>query len=299
MKLNSFAALLLGLFSLSARSATITEVAFSIQGNQLTWFSVDDPAVQGAISVSGLPSNLAGNALAYDPGAQRLLFVDGDTALNHTLYSVSLGGLTLEHGVSVSAPAAVSAGTITFGVGRELYGGGFYNGSYYTLIDGTDSLVKVDFASVGGNISSTSTINLVGTNTMFLGDLAFDSSGALWISGFNQSGTAGVNDDRLWHFSTTDGATFTSAGVLNPAGTRYNGIFFDATGSDLHGYRLASSTYGIINQTDGSSSLIYTGAPFNSGGDLSDGFLFPVVPEPSCLVLVAVGLGIATSRRRR
>ncbi|GAA5121278.1 PEP-CTERM sorting domain-containing protein [Luteolibacter yonseiensis] len=290
----------LGFMMLTAtvQSATVLEVAFSIQGGQLTWFAVDNPTLQGSISATGLPTNFAGNALAYDPGSQRLLFVDGETSANHTLYAVSLGGLVLQHGLEVTAPAAVNVGTIGFGVGRELYGGGFYNGSYYTLINGLDSLVKVDFASVGGNIQTSTTINLPGTNTMYLGDLAFDSDGDLWISGFNQDGVGGVNDDRLWHFSTADGSSFTNQGVINPAGTRFNGIFFDVSGQDLYGYRLASNNYGIINQSDGSSTTLYTGPPFNTGGDLSDGFLFDVVPEPSSAVLMMTGFALFAMRRR-
>lgn len=282
--------------TLPAAAATI-QVAFSIQANQLTWFSVENPAVQGAISVTGLPSNLAGNALAYDPGSQRLLFVDGNAATNHTLYSVGLGGLTLESGLSVEAQAAASVGTIAFGAPRELLGGGFHNGSYYTLINGTDSLVKVDFAA-GGTIASTLTIDLPGTNTMFLGDLAFDGNGTLWVSGFNQI-AGGINDDRLWHYSSSDGTTFVSQGAINPAGTRYNGIFFDVTQTNLYGYRLASTSYGIINQIDGSSTVIYNGVPFDSGGDLSDGFMFEVIPEPSIGALVVAGACLGLMRRRR
>lgn len=275
------------------------EVAFSIQGDQLSWFEIDNPAVQGMLAVSGLPTGFDGNALAYDADANRLLFLSGPAATQHGLFSVSLEDVILKADESVSAGAALNVGILSFAGTRELFGGGFYDGSYYTLVNGSDTLVKVDFGP-GGSVASTTNINLPGTADMFLGDLAFDSAGNLFISGTNTE-NGNSTEDRLWRYSTADGETFVNEGALSPAGARYNGIFFGLE-EDLYGYRKAGGTpaqYGSIDQDDGSITELYVGEPFESGGDLSNGILIEVVPEPSGALLALVGGGIGLMRRRR
>ena len=270
------------------------EIAFAIQGNQLTWFEVANPAFQGNIDVTGLPANLNGNSLAYDPGFNRLLFVDSSAAQNRTLYSVSLNGFTYQPGVDINAGAVGSAGTIHFQTtSPELFGADFYNGSYYTLRNGTDSLVKIDFNGSGA-ITNLSEPNLPGTPTPFLGDVAFKmTSGTtdFFISGDNQGGTPTTSTARLWHYTTSDGVNFTSvAGSPIATGVlRNNGLFFSLNGT-LYGYQLSTDEYGTVNQTTGAFTPIYTGAPFTGGGDLAPGFIATVVPEPSALVLLTLGL---------
>lgn len=277
------------------------EVAFSIQGDQLTWFEVDNPAVQGILAVTGLPTGFDGNALAYDNTANRLLFLSGPAATQHGLFSVSLEDVILKADEAVSAGAAVNVGILSFAGSRELFGGGFYDGSYYTLINGSDTLVKVDFDSPGGSISSSTQINLPGNPDMYLGDVAFDTMGNLWISG-NTDPSVTATNDRLWRYSTTDGETFVNEGPLSPAGVRYNGIFFGLEDEDLHGYRKAGGNpaqYGSIDQDTGEFSQVYVGEPFESGGDLSNGILIEVVPEPSGAILTVLGGGLGLMRRRR
>src|SRR5689334_2752742 len=155
---------LLSLFvsALSAR-ADMQEIAFSIQGNQLYWFEVANPSLGGNINVTGLPANLNGNGLAYDPTLNRLLFVNSDAAQNHTLYSLSLTGFTFQPGMTINGGPIGTAGTIAFQTTQpELYGADFYGGSYYTLRNGTDSLVKVNFTGAG-TISGFTEPNLPGT----------------------------------------------------------------------------------------------------------------------------------------
>ncbi|TLD69342.1 PEP-CTERM sorting domain-containing protein [Phragmitibacter flavus] len=277
------------------------EVAFSIQDDLLTWFSVDDPNIQNTITVIGLPSTLEGNALAYDSDNQRLLFVHGNTLVNRTIYSVDLSGITLSATGTVNAGWATNLGTMSFDGPREVYGGSFYNGSYYVLIDGTDSLRRVSF-DAAGVINNQTNINLPGVRDMFLGDIAFAANGDLWIAGFNQYG--GTPDhDRLWRYSTTDGGdSFEYQQTIEPAGDRYNGIFFDVTGVDLYGYRYNTTQghYSSINTTTGVPEFIYSGSPFTQGGDLTNGFFIGVVvPEPTSALMLVTGLGCLFGRRRR
>lgn len=279
-----------------ANGATLMEVAFSVQNNDLVWFSVEDPSVQGKLDFSGMPAGAESNALAYDAANNRLLFVNGMSLRNHGVYAVELDGLQFVPGTTLAVTANV-VGNIPFTNPQQLLGGGFFGSSYYSLIDGGDSLLKVDF-DVTGAVLNTSAINLPGTRQMLLGDLAFDAAGGLWISGFNENGSS-AGDDRLWHYSTTDGVNFTYESTVDPAGTRFNGIFIGADGSTLYGYRSASNTFGAIDTTTGAATTIYTGSPFQLAGDLSNGFMLEIVPEPSACFLAAGGMGVALLRRRR
>lgn len=284
----------------AAHAQQSKEVAFSLQGGQLTWFEVADPSVQGILSATGLPAGFNGNALAYDPGANRLLFVSGPSATQHALYSLSLENVVLKANEAVSAGVVSSVGSIGFGVPQALFGGGFYNGSYYSLIDESDILVKVDFNGQG-NISNTTQINLPGNENMQLGDLAFDSQGNLFIAG-GINNNVNATTDRLWHYSTADGVNFVYEGSVNPPGVRYNGIFFGLEDDDLYGYRLAGSNpgeFGSIDRETGEISEFYIGDPFHVGGDLSNGILLQVIPEPSGALLSLVGGTLGLMRRRR
>lgn len=56
----------LALSILPCAMAQQMEVAFSLQGRNITWFSVDDPSTQGSLSFTGLSGSFEGNALVYD-----------------------------------------------------------------------------------------------------------------------------------------------------------------------------------------------------------------------------------------
>ena len=275
------------------------EVAFSIQNNDLTWFNIANPNIQGSISVTGIP-DIQGNALAYDSDRNRLLFVAGGDAANRPLYGVDLNGITLWSGQSVNAGAVKNLGNISTPGTPQLLGASYAYGSYYTLSDASDSLIRMTFDS-SGNLLTQNGINLPTPNdpNMYLGDIAFDSNNDLWISGFNST-DAGINDDRVWHYSSTDGNTFTHVGTLSPAGTRYNGILIDSD-DVLWGYRSPTQTYGSLDTTTGAFTVTYTGSPFGDAGDLTNGFLIGVAPEPSSsfLVLIAMSLFVYRSRSRR
>lgn len=296
MKILSLPILLLS--ALSAPAAVLTEVAFSIQGSALTWFAVNDPANQGTIALSGLPGGFDANSLALDTSRNRLLFVNGNPLQNQTIYSVDLSSMVLNPGAAV-AGTATSVGNFSFGSPQQLLGGSFYNGFYYALRNDSDTLIRIGFDAAGAAISQTA-IDLPGTRTMNLGDLAFDASGNLIISGFNAAGTT-AGDDRFWRYSTADGGlSFTElTAPISPAGDRFNGIGYDAAGTTLFGYRTSAQTYGVINPDTGTSTVTFTGSPFNNPGDLSSAGLVLVVPEPSSALLLLGGLGAALGLRRR
>ena len=302
--------------------ADMQEIAFSIQNNQLTWFEVADPSQQGNIDVTGLPGNantFDGNALAWDPGLQRLLFVNSADTGNRTLYSVNLAGATYQPGVDINAGAATAL-SLTFQSNNNqpgFFGADFYNGSYYALEQGTNTLVQVNFNG-NGTINGSPGANIItlpknnpGDNNFpneFLGDIAFKltQTGAdLFISGQNANEDPASNpqDARIWHYSTTNGTTFTSAAgnPIVPNQVRYNGIFFSQNGT-LYGYRLVNDDFGIINQTTGTfteTSTGVNGVPFTGGGDLAPGPLANVVPEPSTFGLLGFGALLLTGIIRR
>ena len=283
MKLQKLVLSLVGLFVFPFFAhGTVMEVGVAIQDATLTWFDISNPSIQGTISATGIPSTLTGNALAYDPLQNSLLFTDSQPATSHTLYSVSLTGLNLVPGGNVSAGAATNLGSINFVNPQGLFGAAFYNGSYYTIKQDTNGLVKVDFNG-SGNISTQTGITLpsagVNNNKMNLGDLAFDTSGNLWISGDNVHATPSHAANRLWEFSTANGTTFAFDKSLNPAGLRWNGLGFDLAG-DLFGYRLGSGEFGTIDESNGNFTTIYTGSPFLGGGDLTSSFTANVTTPP-------------------
>lgn len=290
---------LLVLSSLAAPAAVLTDVAFSIQENgDLTWFDASNPAVQGSIDLSGLPNGFIANALAFDVVGNRLLFTSGGAFQNQAIYSVDLSSMILEPGAAV-AGTATSVGNFSFANPQMLLGGSFYNGSYYVLRNDSDTLIRIDFDGSGQALPQT-TIDLPGNRQMNLGDIAFDGDGNLLISGYNGSGT-GANDDRFWRYTTADnGQTFTQLGTpVNPTGDRYNGIGYLTDGETLFGYNTQTENYGEIDPVTGDFTLIYSGAPFDSPGDLSSAGPVLVVPEPSSSLLALGGVALSLAIRRR
>lgn len=284
--------------TLAAPAAVLTEVAFSIQGSDLTWFEIGNPANQGSIVLSGLPSGFAANALALDTTLNRLLFTNENLLQNQNIFAVDLSSIVLDPETPVAA-AAMAVGSFSFGSPQQLLGGSFYNGSYYVLRNDSDTLIRIDFDASGQALPQVA-FNLLGNRTMNLGDLAFDQDGNLLISGYNANGTSNA-DDRLWRYATSDGGlTFTElTPPVSPTGDRFNGIGYDASGVTLYGYRTGAGTYGEIDPDTGDSTVIHTGSPFDNPGDLSSAGYFLVVPEPSGALLALAGSALFLGIRRR
>ncbi len=271
------------------------EIAFSIQGTQLTWFEVNNPALQGNLNFTAPAALTDGNALAYDNINNRVLFVDDNDAINHPLYAVNLAGVTFTPGVNQNVTLN-NLGNLTFQNAQGLFGADFYNGSYYAHIQGTDRLVKQDFTIAGALNGAFTSIDLPGGDlTQYLGDIAFNHlTGAtdLYISGDNANQIPTAANARLWHYTTSNGTTFTQQTTVSPNQIRYNGIFFSQVSGKLYGYRLGNDDFGTIDPATGAFTQTSTGMggiPFTSGGDLGPGPVVNVVPEPSTLSMLGLG----------
>ena len=122
-------------------------------------------------------------------------------------------------------------------------------------------------------------------------DLAIDASGSVWATTRN----------RLWTLNTTTGASTHKADISGvtdgrPVGAEIMGIYFDSNNT-LFGTDVVTGDLFTIDTTSGNATFIgATGLANPHGGDI-------LIPEPSTLALVAVGLlcvfGHAWRRRRQ
>jgi hypothetical protein len=276
---------------------TIThEVAFKVGANGgIDWFEIDNPAVAGTLQVNNAPypSNSELNAAAVDVARNRLIFV---VQSNSAAYSVDLTGLQLlQNGATV-------VNVTSIGIGSGLTTAAGYNkadGRIYYRPENTDELRYLNFDSVGTITGYASVGTMHGsaqaplTPYMQGGDLDFDASGSLWLTGDNSSG-----GPRLWNFDPT------TLGLINviTAPFEYRGMTFDAAGQNMFGYTDSTSQYGIINTaTGGFQTVLATDVhSFDDGGDLADWATatIVIVPEPFILPPVVL-VGFITFRRKR
>jgi hypothetical protein len=273
----------------SASADAIThEVAFKVGMNGgIAWFEIDNPAVTGTLQVNNTPypSNSQLNAAAVDVARNRFIFTVQSTS---AAYSVDLTGLQLLQ--NRSTVVNVTA----IGVGPGLTTAAGYNkadGRIYYRPENTDEIRYLNFDSVG-TITGYTSVGIMHsipqaplTPYMQGGDIDFDASGSLWLTGDNSSG-----GPRLWNFDPT---TLALINVIT-APFEYRGMTFDAAGRNMFGFIDSTSQYGIINTTTaGFQTVLTTDANFNDVGDLADWATATIVtvPEPfilSPLVLVGV-----------
>lgn len=270
------------------------DVVFKVGANSgIEWFEIDNPAVAGTIQVANAPyaSNSELNGAVVDAARNRLIFV---TQTSSAAYSIDLTGLQLlQNGATVVnvTPLGIAPGLTT----DAGYNKG--NGQVYYRPEDTDELRYLNFDSVGTITGYTSVGTMQGTTqaplTPFMqgGDLDFDASGSLWLTGDNSTG-----GPRVWNFDPT---TLQLISVVT-APYEYRGMIFDAAGQTMYGYTDSTSQYGIINPTTGQfQTVLDTDVnSFGDGGDLAEATA-TIVPEPFFLPpILLVGL-IAVRRRRR
>lgn len=277
-------------------STIVHDVAFKVGSNaSIIWFEIDNPAVGGTLSVTNAPyaSNAQLNGAVVDISRNRLIY-DVDPAANPTAYAINLAGVQLlQNGVttvSVSSLGAWAGGTETAGYRKA-------DGNVYYQVSGTDELRYLNFNSSGGISGYTSVGTLNGPSTFTTsitgGDLDFDASGTLWMTGISDSNYA-----NLWSFNSS---TLQRSSLVITADD-YNGMTFDATGTTMYAFDDVTDQYGIINTaTGGFQTVLATDSTrFGDGGDLAQAMESIVtVPEPAALSIAAIGSVLALRRRRR
>ncbi len=186
------------------------------------------------------PSSHDLNAAVLDVSRNRLIYVD-DTSGNSAAYAINLTGLAL-------APNGTTTVNVDF-LGD--WPGGNDNAGY-SKADG-----RIYYHIYNSGPTQLSELRLQRQHQRFhdgwhtkrprfttpsitAGDLAFDSTGEIWISGRNVN-----SDPRLWSF---DPATLKVMTLKTPT-SLYAGITFDAAGKQLYGYVAATKEYGIINES--------------------------------------------------
>jgi hypothetical protein len=276
-----------------ASADTIThEVAFKVGSNGgIDWFEIDNPSVNGTLQVNSPPyaSNSQLNAAVVDVARNRLVFAVQST---NAAYSIALAGLQLlQNGATaVSASSLGTAAGLTTAAGYNKT-----NGLIYYRPETSDEIRTLNFDSNGFITGYTSVGTMQGsglTTYMTGGDLDFDSSGSLWLTGSNSTGGA-----RVWNF---DPSTLQLISVVT-APHEYQGMTFDAAGQNMYAYDDASFQYGTINTaTGGFQTILATNVnQFGDGGDLADATeTIVTVPEPFILPPVVL-IGFVAFRRRR
>jgi hypothetical protein len=263
------------------------DVAFKVGTNaSINWFEIDNPSVGGVITVANqpYPSTHELNAAVVDISRNRLIYIDDTNGNSGPAYAINLTGLTLTPNATTSVTVA-SLGN--WPEGNDNAGYSKADGRIYYHVYDSIEVRYLNFDS-SGNISGSTTVgNLNGssftTPSITTGDLDFDSSGTLWISGVNSS-----SDPRLWSFNPT-----TLTVMANKIPTKvYSGITFDATGTTLYGYRGDTGQYGIVDEDTGNLKTVLTIDTnlFGDAGDLAEAIGTIAVPEPSTSVLMLTAL---------
>lgn len=277
-----------------ADSAIIThDVAFKVGTNgSIIWFEIDDPSISGTLQVTNAPypDTDALNAATVDISRDRLIY-DDDTNLNDVQsYAINLAGLQLLQN-GTTPVTTVSLGVWPGGGPSAAYSQA--GGQVYYLAIGTENVRYLDFNSSGQITGYTSVGSLSGnglTTSIDRGDIDFDASGNLWVTGYNSSGTA-----RLWEFNSS---TLELSNVVS-TGNTYNGMVFDSSGQTMYAYDDATAQYGVVNtSTGGYQTVLATDSTrFADLGDLAQTMAtILTVPEPTCLPITAIAGLIVFSR---
>jgi len=281
--------------SFAAPLTTTADVAFKVGDNaSIDWFEIANPSVGGTITIASQPysgsDNL--NSAVVDASRNRLIYID-DSNLSSPAYAISLTNLQL---VPNKATPAQASSIGDWPGGNDNAGYSKANGQVYYHVYGSDQVRTLNFEPDGmiNGFTIVGTLNgsSFTTPSVTAGDIDFDSSGTLWISGVNSGG-----GNRLWSFNPT---TLTVMRNVDPVHA-CSGIAFDAAGTTLYGFDGLTGKYGIVDETTGNFKTVLETSTtlFGGSGDLAEGMETIVVPEPSSLGIILTTIAALHVCRRK
>lgn len=227
------------------------------------------------------------NGLAYDAVNNRIFYVDGTGGAGGQgpefyVYDVATG---VESRIDINGPSNSGFGSLT-GTAES---GSIYNGAYWYIQEGQDSLfrVQLDFSTptspVVSNITEFNDFDDVGgperLSAFNGGDISIDNSGVLFLTSHaDQYGRVTLSGTPGTPGAYTQVATGSSLDGVQLAHDLSTGV--------LYGHSYSSGTWYTVNQTTGAlTSTGYT-SPNHFFDTASGPFVF--VPEPSVVALLGI-----------
>ena len=255
------------------------------------------------------------NGAAYDP-ANKLIYMS-DTGVTSSGYTT----IATQTMYSYNAVTNVLTEVGVINNQYALNGAGWYNGYYYSVPIGTNTLVGYNLAAIAsgtGVISAVSSLTLPGLlpNTatgVYLGDIEFIGNN-MFLSGVGTAGGAQINANQYILYKYGISSSGTNPVIsLSGTGPAYSVLETGTTGIPITGPGLtydgtslllitgsSAADLFYVNQSTGALTFDRNITGFTGGaGDYTSGMMF--APEPSTILGggVAAVLAIGTVLRRR
>ena len=255
------------------------------------------------------------NGAAYDP-VNKLIYMS-DTGVTSSGYTT----IATQRIYSYNALTNVLTQVGVINNQYALNGAGWYNGYYYTVPIGTNTLVGYNLAAIAsgtGVIAPVSTLTLPGllpgtATGVYLGDIEFIGNN-MYMSGVGTAGGAQINANQYILYKYAISSSGTNPVIsLSGTGPSFSVLETGTTGIAITGPGLTYDGTSLllisgssapdlfyVNQTTGALTFDRHITGFTGGaGDYTAGMMF--TPEPSTLLggFAAAGMAVGTVIRRR